>query len=85
MTHIYFITPYRQGPGDKGDFQLDAKQDDKKEDGGEDPKSDSNKHHPSVRWHHSVTGAGYQCPVDHPQELERGQRENKTDQLRRDR
>lgn len=74
------LLPYRQQPGDSGELLLGAEQDHEEEDGGEDPQSDSHKHHPTIRWHHRVVGAGYQRPVEQPQKLEGRQRESKMHQ-----
>lgn len=48
---------------------LGAEQDHEEEDGGEDPQSDSHKHHPAIRWQHRVGGAGYQRPLEQPRNL----------------
>jgi len=64
---------------------LGAGQDHEEEDGGEDPQGDGHKHHKAVRWQQRVGGAGDQRPVEQPQKLERGERENKPDRIRRER
>lgn len=80
------IPSYRHGPGDEGQLLLGAKQDQEEEDGGEDPQGDGHKHHPAERCHQRVGRAGYQRPLDEPQDLERwGKKKNKAEQLRRER
>lgn len=49
---------------------MEAEEDDEEEDDGEDPQSDGHKHDPAVFRRVQVGGAGYQRPVDHPQELQ---------------
>lgn len=77
------ILPYRHGPGDEGEFLMEAEQDHEEEDGGEDPQSDGHKHHPTVCRHPRVGGAGYQRPVEQTQKLE--QRQNRPTQKKKKR
>lgn len=62
--------PYRQRPGDEGNTCVAAAEDEQEEDGGEHPESDGHKHHPAICWCVHEDGAGYQRPVDQPQELQ---------------
>ena len=61
---------YRQRPGDERNKSVAAEEDEEEKAGGEDPESDGHKHHPAISRPAHKVGAGYQRPVDHPQELQ---------------
>lgn len=61
---------YHQGPVDKRQMPLDVEEEEDEEDDVEDPESDGHKHHPAISGGVHVGGAGYERPVDHPQELQ---------------
>lgn len=66
---------YSHGPGNGGEDLGDAEEQDEEEEGGEDPQSDSHKHHPAVGREQPVGGAGNQSPVQQTQHLQHRGRE----------